>query len=509
VASDNLRTIIGSDAGVWILAFGVILICGVSVAQTSAPMPSMWMDPNNLERPHTKPFQAPLTLINTAEVKRERTLEQLDVITPLAPFAQQQGRITVMVETGIYSAISSSLATYTDDLANMGFSSIVVQFSGDAEYLRDTLITLYNEAESLVGAVLIGDLPYVIYEMNQDWGWGWEYEDFICDFYFMDMDGEWLDQLDDGQVQPNNGKLDTWIDNNGLEIWVSRMKTGNLPSLGSETDILNNYFARNHTLRWDLLNSSLMGLVYNDDSWEDMAADDADSLESVFGSGNVITVSHPEDTTALDYITNRLTANYHLDFVRSHGSPAGHGFYRSDGAIFEWVIINDYIASDPEAVFFSLFVCSGCDYATSNYLGGIVAFNPEADGLLSWGSTKTGGMFDDHHMYNRIAAGDCMGEAFRDWFNQVKDDWPSWAPQYWYGMVLLGDASLASGSPILGDFEPDGDVDFNDLTILVNQWLQIPGSPSADIAPQPGGDNFVDFRDFALFAESWLEGTRK
>ena len=54
-----------------------------------------------------------------------------------------------------------------------------------------------------------------------------------------------------------------------------------------------------------------------------------------------------------------------------------------------------------------------------------------------------------------------------------------------------------------GDFGcPDG-VDISDLIILINQWLQAPGTPSADIAP-PGGDGIVNFLDFAVFAENWL-----
>lgn len=56
-----------------------------------------------------------------------------------------------------------------------------------------------------------------------------------------------------------------------------------------------------------------------------------------------------------------------------------------------------------------------------------------------------------------------------------------------------------------GDFKPDGHIDFGDLVILIGQWLQTPGSPSADIAPCPEGDNFVDFKDFAAFAQNWLK----
>jgi subtilase family serine protease len=54
-----------------------------------------------------------------------------------------------------------------------------------------------------------------------------------------------------------------------------------------------------------------------------------------------------------------------------------------------------------------------------------------------------------------------------------------------------------------GDFNLDGDVDISDLIVLAAQWLGQPGLPSADITPEPL-DQFVDIRDFALFAEYWL-----
>ena len=58
---------------------------------------------------------------------------------------------------------------------------------------------------------------------------------------------------------------------------------------------------------------------------------------------------------------------------------------------------------------------------------------------------------------------------------------------------------------IPGDIDGDNDVDANDLGHLVNRWLQPPGVPSADIAPQTP-DGIINFRDFALLAEHWLEG---
>ena len=58
--------------------------------------------------------------------------------------------------------------------------------------------------------------------------------------------------------------------------------------------------------------------------------------------------------------------------------------------------------------------------------------------------------------------------------------------------------------PIPGDFTLDGIVDERDLEVLASQWLSQPGNPSADIAP-PGGDNLINFLDFIILTEHWLE----
>ncbi len=58
-----------------------------------------------------------------------------------------------------------------------------------------------------------------------------------------------------------------------------------------------------------------------------------------------------------------------------------------------------------------------------------------------------------------------------------------------------------------GDITGDNKVDLDDLEILVDQWLQSPGTPSADIVPPPDGDNIVNFLDFALLADNWLRAS--
>ena len=55
------------------------------------------------------------------------------------------------------------------------------------------------------------------------------------------------------------------------------------------------------------------------------------------------------------------------------------------------------------------------------------------------------------------------------------------------------------------DLDGLGSVNLSDFAILASQWNQPPGSPSADIAPQPTVDGAVDILDLAVLAEHWLE----
>jgi hypothetical protein len=57
---------------------------------------------------------------------------------------------------------------------------------------------------------------------------------------------------------------------------------------------------------------------------------------------------------------------------------------------------------------------------------------------------------------------------------------------------------------LAGDLNDDCKVDFEDMAILTDQWLQPPSTPSADIAPSPDGDGIVNFQDSAIMAENWL-----
>jgi len=56
-------------------------------------------------------------------------------------------------------------------------------------------------------------------------------------------------------------------------------------------------------------------------------------------------------------------------------------------------------------------------------------------------------------------------------------------------------------TPLVIDFNGDGIVDIEDLTILIEQWGQ--DDPTCDIVPLPFGDGIVDVQDLELLMSHW------
>jgi hypothetical protein len=402
------------------------------------PLPTRWISPDGTPKP-----------AHAAQLESRPLLIEAQGLPPQSLAAPgvgaSNGRIALIVHNSIFDAVHQAVTEFTWDLAAAGWSTTIYRFtSGSAPSLRSYLYSLYTSGEGLKGAILIGDIPYIIYEMMQSWDGGatWEYDDFPCDIFYMDLNGTWSDSLTDRSVQPNNGKYDTRSGDLALEIWVGRIKTSNLPSLGNETGLITSYLLKNRAFRSTPLVTARYALAYDDDDWGYMATGDRQALELVFGAGYCVGVGDAETTTAADYKNNRLPQSTRWHLVRSHGYPGGHGFYRNSKAAFDWVYSSDYRNIDPPGSFYSLFVCSGCDYTSSNYLGGTVAFNPQSSGIFAVGSTKTGGMYADSYFFSPMSQGHCVGESFRRWFNQVQTLYGPSCPRWWYGMTLLGDPSL-------------------------------------------------------------------
>jgi M6 family metalloprotease-like protein len=111
-------------------------------------------------------------------------------------------------------------------------------------------------------------------------------------------------------------------------------------------------------------------------------------------------------------------------------------------------------------------------------------------------------------------SGDLFHAGYKDIFNDTSSPNANWWDGSNSNLVIRQISGVGStmsfiygNGPLIGDIDGDGDVDLADLSVLTDQWLEPPGSPSADIAPQPSGDGVVNLDDFAIMAAHWLTGT--
>jgi len=148
---------------------------------------------------------------------------------------------------------------------------------------------------------------------------------------------------------------------------------------------------------------------------------------------------------------------------------------------------------------------------TSDCFGNSVAINDNSIvvGEMYYGASNSGAAF----LFERSGGSWSQGQKFED---------PSGIASDYFGKSVAIDGEVAiagaykddggetnSGAAfiflvLIADLNQDGIVNLEDFAILANQWLDVPGNPSADIAPLSGGDNIVNMLDMKVLAEQWL-----
>ena len=125
----------------------------------------------------------------------------------------------------IYWDIYAEVDQYRREfIENHGILAYLKRFSryASAETLRRYLNRVYNyylkHGCDFLGAVFVGDLPYMLFEVENPWSFRIEMnktyklpflgsEVFPCDLYFMDLDGAWTDSDGDGALDIHDGDV--------------------------------------------------------------------------------------------------------------------------------------------------------------------------------------------------------------------------------------------------------------------------------------------------------------
>ncbi len=366
-------------------------------------------------------------------------------LTIILPYFKQpsqpptsKGLVYIYVDSSIYNGLTSEIQQYETDVNNQGYSTKVINWtSSNVAMLKLNLTNAYPLG--LEGAVLIGDLPYVMARhLDIAWGKHWNYP---CDLYLMDLDGQWSDTVipngifDIDQNEHTNGTGD-WTP----EIWIARISPSSIGVTGfNYTAAYKNYFERNFNLRHGITNRSHKALLYIDDDWSSYKDEWLSNFTAYTGS-EVDCYWNDPTTTAANYMNNISTVNYEFVHLLVHSWPTQHLFGPPSALGSEGVLTyKNVYGNSTLPLFYNLFACFSCNYTQVNNTGTYYLFSDNT--LTVIGSSRDGGMDLYQPFYDNLNQGAIIGDAFVTWFHNPEI--VKWNKELlYYGMTILGDPLL-------------------------------------------------------------------
>lgn len=379
--------------------------------------------------------------------------QEKEIEESAASTREEPQKVAVFVEAGIYDALYwNSLMPWKGDVLNDAHYEVLLHTCNGCTHqeIKDKLKYYYSFGK-LAGVVFIGDLPVVWFDYWTQYYPEWDPKIFPCDFYFMDLDGEWSG----GTGTPENPYLYHQGEKTP-EIFSGRLT---VPEEAREIELLTNYFNKNHKYRTGQTFLPQRALIYIDDNWSSWAEEYSDNIGLVYPQRDL--VKDEMTTTALDF-KNRLDDNYEFLHLISHSTYQFHIFMLPINSRveclnqgYEWECIepqgerccDSHIfwneIRDLKPHFFSYVIegCSNARYTEPNYMTGWYVFQKSDYGLIALGLTDTGFIYKYDIFYEFLRQGNNFGSALKNYLNEGDhfelSQWPS--P---YLLVLIGDPTL-------------------------------------------------------------------
>jgi predicted outer membrane repeat protein len=355
--------------------------------------------------------------------------------------SREEGGVLIVVEQNLYPQIESAINTYIADLIEEDYDVFLLEFSGNLAFDLKVQLMIYCQQQEITGVILIGDLPYAVFEMFEDfnnngiWDPDESWVEFPCDLYYSDIDGSWVDN-------DNNGAFEEHIGEVHPEIFIGRIKAENMTLLNeTESELINHYFARNHLYRNGFINFPSTALAYIDDDWSYWGPEYQTALELLFEDTTLI--NEINETTAQDYRDAQLQEDYEFIHIHVHSGPEAHHFSENNGNNWNLVTNGQLATIQPKAFFYNLFCCSISRFTVPNNIGGMYIYGNESC-FATLGSTKTGAMLFFEDFYGPLSEDENLGNAFRLWWElnvDASEDW-MWERSWFYGMIIQGDPTL-------------------------------------------------------------------
>jgi hypothetical protein len=351
--------------------------------------------------------------------------------------------VAIIVESTLYSSVSAAVNQYRQDLNNTGYNTILyTDVLSTAEELKGNLTQWYGSAH-LIGAALIGRLPYAEFHHDEVVG-SFPASTFICDLFLMDLDGDWTDDSPTDGIYDGHS-AEPFVSDIFPEIFIGRIDPTCLSWKTNVSDEVNKYLARIHEYRTGGVQRARRALVYVDDDWAYEVPWGAQwSTDVGLSYPNRTTVLLPEWTNATDWLTDRILQDYQWSHLCAHSDPTLHAFgpggSGSEGTVNSFQIH----AAPPSFNFYNLFCCSGALWTATDNLAVTYTFSGNYS-LASIGSTKTGSMMDCDYFYGPLGENLTLGQSLVDWFSSSLNNNGEAGALYlewYYGMSIVGDPLL-------------------------------------------------------------------
>ena len=369
--------------------------------------------------------------------------------------------------------------------------------------------------EPLAGVILMGNLPFAEMEYfvktsdgrfayPEDEGPYTNYQRWVADFYFMDLDGEWRDEITgincenrgkcDSLVRAANGILDAHYSKNGelgsddFEIWVSRVNPygeAREHTAAKWKKQLQNYDTeyfpkvKEFMLRWltkaydqQVKTSRPDKALYTYSSKTDIMANDfsmVNYIENLSNMFNEVDVMWEADNRKyLDFITKDYDWVFHIGHAMETYFESGVKIEDFDTLVHVNARVFDlYSCSAARTVVFE-----GNAYDRNIALAHI--FRTAGGGVTVIGNTKTGGGYQDNDYFYKQLKTNMLGDAYLQWVNHrtqvfeaskhTKDVYEWFYPYGFFGdpfIKLNVDREKVKGDEIPKDVALHAFVDFN------------------------------------------------
>ncbi len=339
-----------------------------------------------------------------------------------------KGDLLVFINDSIYESVKDSIDQYVLDVARDGYwATIYTASGGTPAELRSYII-----GKSPKGVLFVGVLPVAWFEMDDDFHD--HHSEFPCDLFYMDTNGTWSDPDGDGRYSEVTGAVQP-------EIWVGRIWTPT--NNGNDTNLINDYFERNHKFRLGQLGHSYSSLAYVDDDWQGF--DDCE-MDELFPSSQITKYTNP-DTTDADLYKAEVNSLRSWVQLCAHSSPLSHSLRVPSEGTTEYISYTYFKDTNPpNAHFYNLFCCGPGRFTTNDYLAGWYVFDKigggKNNGLAAIASAKSGSMLMFADFYRPMGQGKEIGEAFVEWWNVHGTSHDLGERRWYYGLTLLGDPTL-------------------------------------------------------------------